>query len=60
MHQHLANLEQILKDERARLCNDEMCPQQLECTGKPERRCTRYRQRQVCDVQETYCLDVQD
>lgn len=52
----IIELKSILEGKQTELCNEELCPKELQCVDEPHHQCLEYSQKTVCKKQESFCL----
>ena len=56
LDQKIIELKNLMEVKQADLCNEELCPKELQCVEEPKQQCLEYSKKTVCKKQESFCL----
>jgi len=43
--QHITNLNTNLEEKKSKLCDETVCPEEIECSDNPKKICLKYKQK---------------
>lgn len=52
----IGELKDLLDSKQKDLCNEDLCPKELQCIDYPHHRCIEYSVKTVCKQQHSFCL----